>query len=170
MTRNINHLLKSKILTASCLLMALTFASAASAALINLATSPLQNSSTSVVLPNLMYILDNSGSMASDYLPDYVNDSNKCKSTSSSGAFSAGCAFGDPAYNLKDYNGLAYNPEINYLPGLNADGTSMPSMTSAQTSGWTNVLTDAYGIQNRDQLNNSASSISFIPDGLNNIG
>jgi type IV pilus assembly protein PilY1 len=170
MTRHIIHLLKSKFICNICFFGALLFATDASAALINLATSPLQNSSTSVVLPNLMYVLDNSGSMASDYLPDYINDSNKCKSTGVAGSFTASCTYGDPAYNLKDFNGLAYNPEINYLPGLNADGTSMPSMTSSQTTGWTNVPTDAYGIQNRDQLNRSASSISLIPDGLNNFG
>ena len=64
------------------------------AALTDLGVAPLISSTTSDVLPNLMYILDNSGSMSWDYMPDYVNDNNKCKTTGTSGDFSAACGFG----------------------------------------------------------------------------
>ncbi len=141
-----------------------------SAALVDLATAPLANSTTSLVLPNLMYVLDDSGSMKSNYMPDYVTDSNKCKSTGASGAFTASCAFGDPAYNLAAFNTLYYNPAITYSPGLNANGTPRTSMTSANTSGWTVVPTDAYGVQDTDQLGNNVASISFIPNGANTQG
>ena len=43
-------------------------------AALTLATSPLAATTTSVVRPNLMYVLDDSGSMNWDYTPDYIND------------------------------------------------------------------------------------------------
>lgn len=49
----------------------------AQAAVITLATSPLANSTTEVVRPNLMYVLDDSGSMDWEFTPDYINDSGK---------------------------------------------------------------------------------------------
>jgi len=47
------------------------------AATVDLATVPLANATTTNVLPNLMFILDNSGSMKQDYTPDYISDSNQ---------------------------------------------------------------------------------------------
>ncbi len=173
MTRQFNFLLKNKLMRAAYLCFGLLLSSASPAALVDLATAPLANSTTSLVLPNLMYILDNSGSMRSDYMPDYVNDTNKCKSTAtgtSATIFSAACGFGDPAYNLKDFNTLYYNPEITYLPTINGDGSIRPSMNSANTAGWTNVPNDPYGIRNVDQLNVGSTSISLIPNLANTQG
>ncbi len=122
------------------------------AATVNIATSPLVSATTSQVLPNLLYILDNSGSMASDYMPDYVNDSNKCKRTSSSADagtaadFSASCGFGDPPYNSSFYNSIYYNPTIRYSPAVNALGTEQKTMDRAGTTGWTVVPLDFYSI------------------------
>jgi type IV pilus assembly protein PilY1 len=128
-----------------------------SAATTDLGSSPLVTSTTSDVLPNLMYILDNSGSMGSDYMPDYVNDNNKCKTTGSTGEFSASCAFGDPPYNASEFNTIYYNPTITYSPGLTSVGAEKTSMTRANTTGWTIVPIDAYGIQ-------SASNTSLVPN------
>ena len=125
------------------------------AAATDLGSAPLVSATTGDVLPNLMYILDNSGSMKSDYMPDYVNDSNKCKA--SSGAFSNTCSFGDPPYNTKDFNSIYYNPAITYTPGMNANGTLKTSMTSANTTGWTAVPIDAYGVY-------SSSNTSLVPN------
>jgi type IV pilus assembly protein PilY1 len=126
-------------------------ACAGHAAVTDLGTAPLVSATTGDVLPNLMYILDNSGSMASVYMPDYVNDSNKCKTTGTAAStannfFTANCQFGDPAYNTRDFNSIYYNPEITYTPGVNADGSLKTAMTSANTAGWTSVPNDAYGI------------------------
>ena len=44
------------------------------AASLTLAPTPLAATTTTVVRPNLMYVLDDSGSMAWDYTPDYIND------------------------------------------------------------------------------------------------
>lgn len=41
---------------------------------LNLTTVPLANATNTTVLPNLMFILDNSGSMRQDYTPDYMSD------------------------------------------------------------------------------------------------
>ncbi len=44
------------------------------AASLALAPTPLAATTTTVVRPNLVYVLDDSGSMAWDYTPDYIND------------------------------------------------------------------------------------------------
>ncbi len=129
---------------------------AAQAAVTDLGSSPLVTSTTSDVLPNLMYILDNSGSMGFDFMPDYVVQSNKCKTTAASGAFSAGCTFGDPPYNSYEFNTIYYNPAITYSPGMTSLGAEKTSMTSANTTGWTVVPVDAYGIQ-------STANTSLVP-------
>jgi type IV pilus assembly protein PilY1 len=116
------------------------------AATVNIATAPLVSATTSQVLPNLLYILDNSGSMASDYMPDYVNDSNKCKSTNTAGDFSASCGFGDPPYNSSAFNSIYYNPTIRYSPAVNALGTEQKTMDRAGTAGWTIVPVDFYRV------------------------
>ncbi|MCM2306028.1 MAG: PilC/PilY family type IV pilus protein [Sulfuritalea sp.] len=56
------------------LIFLLSYGQALQAATLNLATTPLAATTTSVVRPNLMYVLDDSGSMAWDYTPDYIND------------------------------------------------------------------------------------------------
>ncbi len=146
-------------------------ACAANAAVTDLGTAPLVSATTGDVLPNLMYILDNSGSMKSDYMPDYVNDSltvngsgvtlatGKCKTVggaSSGNFFTASCQLGDPAYNTREFNSIYYNPEITYSPTLNADGSLKTAMTSANTAGWTVVPVDAYGVY-------SSSNATLVP-------
>jgi type IV pilus assembly protein PilY1 len=49
------------------------------AAVVSLSQVPLAKTSSTTVLPNLMFILDNSGSMDFEYLPDYIDDPNNCK-------------------------------------------------------------------------------------------
>lgn len=84
------------------LLITLAFASSAPrAALTDISSAPLVTSSTAAVLPNLQFILDDSGSMLFDYLPDYVseydltsgdtssNSQNHCRA--SDGVYDANC-------------------------------------------------------------------------------
>ena len=54
---------------------AMTLTQSAQVYALTLATSPLAATTTSVVRPNIMYVLDDSGSMAWDFTPDYINDS-----------------------------------------------------------------------------------------------
>ena len=57
------------------------------AAQTDLATVPLQTSVTNTVRPNLLFTLDESGSMQSDFIPDYVNnDSHNCRSGNPGGS------------------------------------------------------------------------------------
>lgn len=149
------HLLK-KLVKVTCVFLWALSINHSQAALTDLGTAPLVSAATGDVLPNLMYILDNSGSMSWDYMPDFVNDSNKCKTIGTSEAFTASCGYGDPPYMTKDFNSIYYNPEITYSPGLSADGSERPSRTSANTAGWTSVPIDAYGVQ-------SSSNTSLVP-------
>ncbi len=117
--------------------LAVSLASGTYAAVTDIATAPLASSSTLNVLPNILFTLDDSGSMAWDYLPDYVDDSNACK-TGSTG--SSNCSAGDPPYYAAQFNGVYYNPAIRYAPALNSDGSSKTSYGSP----WTSVKVDAF--------------------------
>jgi type IV pilus assembly protein PilY1 len=143
----------------------------ASAAVTDIATAPLETSSNTSVLPNLMFVLDDSGSMNWDFLPDWAND-NLCRmvdgtfagaccrdnsSTNGSSSGSSSCWQGSapfgtwrghPPFMASDFNTVYYNPAITYTPPLNADGTSKPSQTT-----YTSVKNDYYGIQTTSSIN-----------------
>ena len=109
--------------------------------------------------PNLMMLLDDSGSMLYMYTPDYVAvgvgdaaEYKHCLGAADTGAQNLqtlqGCWVGDPPVMSPDFNTQYYNPEIRYLPAVDSDGSSKPSMTSANTNKWTAVLTDGVSINN----------------------
>lgn len=79
---------------------------AANAAVTDISNAPLFTSSLTVVKPNLMFILDDSGSMKSDFLPDQSNFS-----ATKYGKKTAQC------------NGVAYNPNVNYTLPVDTLGT-----------------------------------------------
>src|SRR5512138_1898538 len=98
-------------------LLALT-APAALADTVTISSTPLATSGASGILPNLLFVLDASGSMDSNYLPDYVNDSGKCMKTSGG---STTCNVGDAPWDAggaNGFNGVAYDPMVAYKPGL----------------------------------------------------
>ncbi len=124
---------------------------AAEAATVTLATSPLANATASVVRPNIMYVLDNSGSMDWDYLPDYVargssgtgssicwdgvNDSNSRTTCKSAADNSANTVFSSTQMTTtavqvplltSAINFLYYNPATSYQPPYKADGSRYP--------------------------------------------
>ncbi|CAN5394144.1 hypothetical protein BH11PSE11_BH11PSE11_12700 [soil metagenome] len=84
------------------------------AAITDLANIPLVNATTATVLPNILFILDDSGSMADVNLPD----------DASTGGF----------WDSKHCNGLAYDSTKTYTPPINYDGTFKPAAT--YTSAW----------------------------------
>lgn len=120
---------------------------AAQAALTDLSDTPLVNDAGLVVRPNMMFVLDNSGSMDFNYMPDYVGyfgSDNKCRNsggkvnnTSRScygtrddgGAMTQG---GDPPTFSYLFNTIYYNPNIQYTPPVNPCNTAqkLPSMTN----------------------------------------
>ncbi len=107
------------------------------AAQLSLATKPMYLGNTAK--PNLVFNMDDSGSMGWNYMPDEANDSNTCKGGNS-------CREGNPPYYANEYNTIYYNPALTYEPALNWDESSMGDKDSAATSAWTAVPEDAYGI------------------------
>lgn len=91
------------------------------AATVDLATAPLATSTTTSVKPNLLFVLDNSGSMSFTYLPDKADDFR--------GAY---------GYHSSQCNAIYYNPNITYLPPLDANKNAYPdaSFTAARDSGY----------------------------------
>src|SRR5882672_8036546 len=129
--------------TAAYLVAACMEAQPAFAAVTDISNVPLGSAAGSGFLPNLLFILDDSGSMGSDYNPDYVNDNNGCMTTSGG---ATNCARGDPSYEAggaKGFNGVGYDPNFTYLSGLTPAGQPIinpPSGTLTTTA----VSPDAY--------------------------
>lgn len=150
------------------------------AQLTSIADSPLIVASTNSVKPNLMFVLDDSGSMNFDYMPDHIVQGH-CRSTGAgissstyTGTFTRSCCEGGntsyacwvgsapfsrrghPPFLASEFNSLAYNPAIRYQPGMADDGLS----ERASITSWTSVPNDAYGIQNGGTIN----LVSGYPD------
>ncbi len=87
---------------------------AAQAAITDVAQVPLVTSSQSVVKPNLMFILDDSGSMGWDYMPDEANFS-----------------VGKYGFYAPQCNGLAYDPDpkVLYPVPVTSTGADYPAGT-----------------------------------------
>lgn len=114
---------------------------------LDLATTPLSSSGPVTVKPNMLYVLDDSGSMGWEYMPDWTQDS-------------LGSHPGADFHNDPSYNALAYNPAVRYDPpafftstGLK-DTTTYPSQDGMSTAAganfqskpnWRQVKNDAYG-------------------------
>ncbi|HWH80896.1 MAG TPA: PilC/PilY family type IV pilus protein [Burkholderiaceae bacterium] len=85
----------------------------------DLSNQPLATQGTSSVRANLMFVLDDSGSMGYDYLPDSANYANLC-------------------FGHSGTNSIFYNPASVYLAPLQASGTPFPdaSFTAAYDDGY----------------------------------
>lgn len=136
----------------------------AQAALTDLASAPLASTSNTSVRPNTLFVLDDSGSMGWEYLPDYVGGGGSgirdhCKPSNK-------CSQGITPFMANEYNGVMYNPRVAYLPPVNADGTLKNSMSCVNTggsagncaatpytNGWTAVKVDGYGVQSTGTIN-----------------
>jgi type IV pilus assembly protein PilY1 len=95
------------------------------AATTDIANVPLFTSSATSVKSNILFILDNSGSMGWDYLPDDVPRSGG-GNKATYGALAAQC------------NGVQYNSALSYLRPVDAVGTPYPnaSFTAAKDDGF----------------------------------
>lgn len=122
------------------LLVALAIlAPALHAASTDISSEPLITRANVSAKPNLMFILDDSGSMDWSYMPDELGDSDN-----------------DPRYDTYGYwssqcNGLAYDPNTVYNPPVTSTGTSYANMsyTAARDDGFltasaTRDLTGSY--------------------------
>ena len=149
----------------------------------DIAQTPLVVATPNAVQPNLMFVLDDSGSMGFDFMPDHVagNGSGiypkQCRTTgatsNNSGSFNTTCCQGGDSSNVclsgtaptfgnkrahppflsASYNTMAYNPATVYKPPINGNGSSWPSMTSANTSAWQSVPDDAFRVQTSSNTN-----------------
>ncbi len=98
------------------------------AASVALANAPLATSTTTAVKPNLLFVLDNSGSMQWDHMPD----------DSADGGSSVPFVFGYYGLRSSQCNQVYYDPTTTYTPPVDASGNSYSnaSFTSAWTDGF----------------------------------
>ena len=153
--------------SASRLLLALALCGSAHAALTDISTVPLNTysaPSSTDVKPNILFVLDDSGSMDWDFMPDWA-----CSPTYSTRLTSCGSAGQNPSsarseylFRNSSYNGVYYNPAVTYSPPVAVSSTGMtnattyPSMTGQSTAtgadssskpNWNAVRDDAYLVQ-----------------------
>ena len=104
--------------------------------------------------PNIVYTLDDSGSMQYHYLPEYVISTVAplyCRSGNNTAACSCGngatgasaCvaaasvnytgSFNSPPFYAADFNRMAYDPNVNYTPPVKADGTPLTHTIGVDT-------------------------------------
>ena len=156
---------------------------------ITVAQAPLLSSNPDAVNPNLFYILDDSGSMDWDFLPDWINYNasgggigSYCKTSNTTGTNTTCCVSasnsnqcmdvsatdtpvsrrGMPPFTNGDINGVYYNPSVTYLPPLDYKGVQQPNITN-----YTAVPVDGYGIQSSFTLNllTSYPDLEYCTDG-----
>ena len=148
---------------ALCLAVAALTAPALSlAAATNIAQVPLLNiTGTGTVKPNLMLLLDNSGSMDQAYTPDYVND-NLCRTGAQLSSGVQACNPGFPPFMSNDFNKQYYNPAVRYQAPIKYDGTYYPDQTASATTTYTVVSGDGFGAHKTDLFGNSSTSINLL--------
>ncbi len=107
------------------LLVSFAFMGIAQAAVTDLANAPMTTSSSLTVKPNVMLVLDDSGSMAWTHMPDNVKTF-----VSKYGYVSSQC------------NGVYYDPTVVYAPPVDYSGASYPnaSFTGAWKDGFKTTL------------------------------
>ncbi|NHQ85721.1 PQQ-binding-like beta-propeller repeat protein [Iodobacter sp. HSC-16F04] len=97
------------------------------------ADKPLSTLSVGDIKPNVMFIIDDSGSMAWSFMPDSVINWRN-----------------NVGYHNAYCNGVYYNPKTTYLAPKNANGTDMPnaSFTAAWYDGFSSGSTRTYNLSN----------------------
>ena len=124
----------------------------APATAVSLATSPLATSTTTTVKPNVLLVLDNSGSMDWDHMPDDSGD----------GGSAVTFRYGYYGLRSSQCNQVYYDPSTTYLAPIKADGTSYPD--ASFTGAWDDGFNTGAGTTN---LNTSfQASASLNPDTL----
>lgn len=96
------------------------------AAVTDIANEPVLSVLTQSAKPNLMFILDDSGSMDWSFMPDAMGDDDRNPRGDTYGYWSSQC------------NGLAFDPSAEYPPPVTSTGASYPNMA------YTAALNDGY--------------------------
>lgn len=130
----------------------LSLAVVSNAAVEAIYNQPMSNGSGIVAKPNLLYLMDNSGSMAQGYVPDEVNDSNACLpaalgacttvTNDNFDVYSTAMAV-FPALASVGYNGLYYNPNSFYQTPIYYDANNgrIPFLNSPPAAAYRDVYT-----------------------------
>lgn len=114
----------------------------ASAGVADLADKPLSTASAgSTVRSNLMFILDDSGSMGDDFLPDDAPQKNVC-------------------FGAAEFNKIFYDPTRSYLPPVKADGTAMAD--ASFTAAWTDGFKTSAGTVNLTDNHPGTANLSRV--------
>ncbi|MBU3736288.1 MAG: hypothetical protein FGM62_04850, partial [Methylobacterium sp.] len=134
----------------------------ARAALTDIANTPLSSPNTSVVRPNLMFVLDDSGSMNYEYTPDAVRTNQWCydagiEASNSTTNRNDQCAAGDVPDFSPDTNFQYYNPAITYKPAVCYNGVC----TTYPNSNAFAARTDPFNVRNIDQLGTSRTTLNL---------
>lgn len=120
--KNLNQLTLALLITAIPGLVGWHHANAVAT---DISTAPVftTTAATDAVKPNVMFVLDDSGSMGWRAMPDEAFDFNNRK-----GEIASQC------------NGVFYNPTVTYLPPKRADGSDFPDST------WPNAPVDGFNL------------------------
>ncbi|AZN36776.1 pilus assembly protein [Iodobacter ciconiae] len=107
------------------------------------ADKPLSTLTSGDVKPNIMFTIDDSGSMAWTHMPDSVGGYGTLTTAYPNLLTKVG-------YRASLCNGVYYNPAITYQAPKNANGTSMPdaSFTSAWYNGFSSGSTTTHNLSN----------------------
>jgi type IV pilus assembly protein PilY1 len=124
------------------------------AAPVSLASEPLTTTTASNVKPNVMFILDDSGTMKYNYLPDWANDSYPGTGTSYTSM--------PELFTNSGFNGLAYNPAVTYKPPVyyKTDGT-LDDTTYPSYSTYGAVKNDGYSVLDATGTSNLVGNASY---------
>lgn len=122
----ITHKCIARAVALLCASLAMPYAAPLMAATTQIDNEPLATRPTVKAKPNLMVVLDDSGSMAWSFMPDSLADK-----------------YGDPytdwyGYRTAQCNGVGYDPSMTYSPPVKYDGSSYPNAipTSAKSNGY----------------------------------
>ncbi len=119
---------------------------------------------TSGVKPNIMFMLDDSSSMAHDFMPDKIDGApNQCRGSSNSNCDNGnpgdlnGTTVSGPPYFAAQYNTLAYDPKATYSPPVDFDGTNNTFQSYDNSFGhlWSAVKINPWSSTTTTNLTNS---------------
>lgn len=167
------------------LLSALALTLTVQAAPTDLSTVPLSTyfaPSSVDVKPNIMFVLDDSGSMDWDAMPDQATWFESYNAGYRPLNYDRNINGGMPPYMRYNsaFNGIAYNPAVRYQPPIkyNANGTldttTYPSMTGVSTAtggdgtatasspNWKAVKIDGYGVQWSGTSNLTSAAYAYV--------
>lgn len=125
----------------------------------------------SAVAPNLMFIIDDSGSMAREYMPDEIGGYNDIESKSWNSYYQEGADAEYRFYYSSHINKMWYDPSVTYFPPYKEDGTGRypnSSYTNAPINGYdgnsaSRDLRDTFSIAGYNVEGGGFTSRSTVP-------